>query len=74
MKRMLQTATFDSWKTTSAGLVAMGAIILPQIQMLFDGNAETVVDWNIIVGAIGIFITGLMARDNDVTSSEAGAE
>ena len=73
MKRMMQTATFDSWKTTLAGLVAMLAIIFPQLGFMFDGDPETAINWNTIVAAISVFVTGLMARDNDVTSEQAGA-
>lgn len=67
----------NSWKTSLGGiaalLVAIGA--LGKIAMDFaNGEPVSMEQWTVAVLAIGGAITGLSARDNDVTSSEAGAE
>lgn len=63
-----------SWKTTLAGigtiLVPLGAALTAQ----FDGDPNTVANWGLVVtvaiGAIGL----MLARDNDVSSEQAGAK
>jgi len=56
-----------SWKTTLAGaLAALGAFFLTQD---FAG-AQFI---GAILAAAGPFFTGLFARDNDVSSEDAGA-
>ena len=61
-----------NWKTTSAAIVAFLAVVAPQVQMLFDGVAETNPDWNIVVGAVGILLAGIFARDADKSSQDSG--
>jgi uncharacterized membrane protein YhiD involved in acid resistance len=63
-----------SWKTTTAGigaiLVALGSIL----QALFDGNPATEPDYSALIAAIIAGVGLLAARDNDVTSEDAGAK
>ena len=63
-----------SWKTTAAGvgaiLVAVGAAMSAQ----FDADAATVPDWGAVLAAIIAGIGLIMARDNSVTSEQAGAK
>ena len=63
-----------SWKTTAAGigaiLVALGSIL----QALFDGNPATEPDYAALVAAIIAGIGLLAARDNNVSSEDAGAK
>ena len=57
-----------SWKTTAGGAIAaLGAFFSAQSDHTLQivGQALT---------AIGTFIVGLMARDNNVTSEQAGAK
>jgi len=65
-----------SWRTTTTGVLAIVASLIPAAIALLDGNPATVVDWN----AIGIVIMGLLtggglmaARDNNVTSQNVKA-
>lgn len=63
-----------SWKTTALGLITAATIILPQIQLLLDSNPDTVMDYNVVFGALGTLFLGLFARDNNVSSEKAGAK
>jgi len=63
-----------SWKTTVAGILAALVLVAGQAQALLDDDPETVVNWNIVVGAIVTAVGLLMARDNNVTSEESGAK
>ena len=56
-----------SWKTTVAGAIAALGIYFTGL----DGG------WHIagqVMTAIGTFLTGLLARDHNVTSEKAGAK
>lgn len=63
-----------SWKTTTAGigaiLVAVGSILQAQ----FDGDPTTVPQYEVAIAAIMAGIVGLFARDNNVSSEDAGAK
>lgn len=71
---------FRSPRTSWAGFVLLlepFGLFLVCVGAQFDGNAETVPDWTglvakwpVIVGAFGL----MFARDNNVTSEEAGAK
>lgn len=63
-----------SWKTTVAGLITLLMLAGPQVQLLLDGNASTNPDWAIMAAGVSAFIGLLKARDNDVSSEEAGAK
>ena len=63
-----------SWRTTLIGFFSMVTLIWPQIQTLFDADTATNPDWNLVAGAVGVFIALAFARDNSVTSKTAGAE
>jgi hypothetical protein len=62
-----------SWKTTAAGvgaiLIAVGAAVSSQ----FDNDPATVADWGAVVAAVLAGIGLIFARDNKVTSEQAGA-
>jgi hypothetical protein len=62
-----------SWKTTLGGVAAICGGIGMIAKMLSEGdyNAEKIMA---AVAAIGAGITGLSARDNNVTSEKAGAK
>ena len=73
-----------SWKTSTAGWLALIAAILGGVGFLLDGNPETNPDYaalvemarglGITLGGIAGAIIGKFARDNDVSSEEAGAK
>ena len=63
-----------SHKTTIAGI---GAILIASgslLQALFDGNPATEPDYAALVAAIVAGFGLIFARDNDVSSEDAGAK
>tara|TARA_B100000949_G_C14020616_1_gene341110 strand:- start:228 stop:467 length:240 start_codon:yes stop_codon:yes gene_type:complete len=63
-----------SWRTTVLGFIAGLILVIPQLKLLFDGNAETVADFNdIAYGVLAAFGLG-MSRDNSVASESAAAD
>ena len=63
-----------SWKTTLAGIMSFITITWGQGQFMIDTDPMTNPDWGIIVGAFTILLGFLTARDNDVSSENAGAK
>lgn len=63
----------SSWKTTVAGITAGLAIILSQVSYLFDADPQTVFSVEAVISALGLIGIGFFARDNNVTSEQAGA-
>ncbi len=66
-----------SWRTTTCGILALLASLIPGAIALIDGDPATVVDTQeittAIMGAVLAFM-GVSARDNKVTSEQAGAK
>lgn len=62
-----------SWKTTGAGLGAILVAVGSVLAALTDNNPTTVPDWGALMAAIMAGAGLLFARDNNVTSEEAGA-
>ena len=65
--------TKASWRTTVGGIIAFLFLVVGQVKYEFDDKPETRADWNVIIAACGVLWTGLVARDNSVTSEQAGA-
>lgn len=70
-----------SWKTTVSGVSGGLGVILIGVAAGLDGDPETVVDLQAILGAIGtvlaafgVTLGGVFARDNGVSSEDAGAK
>lgn len=63
-----------SWKTTLAGIMGFITLAWSQLQFLIDTDPTTNPEWNIVIGAFMALLTGLFARDNDVSSEDAGAK
>ena len=68
----LTQAAVKSWKTTAMGIVAFLTVALPAAQALLDTDPLTVPDWNLVVGAGSVMLALLFARDNNVSSENAG--
>lgn len=67
-----------SWRTTTGGLATAIGLLLVGIGAEFDVDPNTTANWTLIAGALvaaaGAAFQGLTARDDKVTSKEAGAE
>ena len=63
-----------SWKTTTAGVGAILVALGSAMTAMFDADPLTVPDWGAVVAAIIAGIGLITARDNDVTSEQAGAK
>lgn len=71
--RHLYTPSRKSWKTTTGAVCALVALILGAASAMLDDDPKTNPDWNNV--AIAAVAVGTMfARDNNVTSEEAGAK
>ena len=63
-----------SWKTTTAGVLAIVAAIATALAASFDSDPLTVAHWDIVIAATLAGIGLIFARDNTVTSETAGAK
>jgi hypothetical protein len=70
-----------SWRTFTSALIVAGGVILTQIGYGLDSDPDTVTNWDLIVKTIGTLLTvggitsvGWFARDDKVTSEQAGAK
>lgn len=61
MFNAIQQAALVSWKSTFAAIGTILALWGPAIQLMFDGDASTSPDWNIIIpgtlASIGLIVT-----------------
>lgn len=63
-----------SWRTTAAGIVAILVAVLGAATPLLDTDPATNPDWTSVSAAIAGGLGLIFARDNKVTSEEAGAK
>lgn len=63
-----------SWQTTVAGIMAFIMLAWPELQTLWDGVAETMPDWNIVIGGLLTMLGLGAARDHGVSSEDAGVK
>lgn len=63
----------SSWKTTTAGVGAILIAIGSAMSAQFDSDPATVADWGAVIAAVIAGIGLIFARDNKVTSEQAGA-
>ena len=63
-----------SWRTTTAGIAAIVVAIGTAVGALFDADPLTLPDWGAVGAAVMAGIGLLAARDNKVSSEQAGAK
>lgn len=63
-----------SWKTTVTGVAAILTAVGAALTALFDNDPNTTLDVTVTASAIMAGIGLILARDNNVTSEEAGAK
>ena len=63
-----------SWKTTAAGIAAIVAALATAVGALFDADPLSMPDWGAVAAAVMAGIGLIAARDNGVTSEQAGAK
>jgi hypothetical protein len=62
----------QSWRTTLSGVFTGIALLLGQALTLLDNDPKTNLDFTVIMAAFGMFSLGFTARDENVTSEQAG--
>ena len=73
-KALMSGIKKGSWRTTAAGLLTGLASLAIQASYFLDDNPLTVVNFNEVWIAIGVISVGLSARDNSVSSEQAGVK
>lgn len=63
-----------SSKTTAVGVIGGLALILTQVWYQLDTDPTTVFELSKVIEGLGLMGIGFFARDNDVTSEQAGAK
>jgi drug/metabolite transporter (DMT)-like permease len=63
-----------SWRTTTAGIAAIVVALGTAVGALFDADPLTLPDWGAVAAAVMAGVGLLAARDNGVTSEQAGAK
>lgn len=68
------TEFIPSWRTTAAGIGAILVAVGSAVSAMFDNDPATIPDWGACIAAIIAGIGLIMARDNKVSSEQAGAK
>ena len=63
-----------SWKTTAAGIGAILVAVGSALTAMFDADPATTADWGAVIAAVIAGIGLITARDNNVSSEQAGAK
>lgn len=64
----------SSWRTTALGVSTILVAVASAGIAFLDGDPATNVDWGVTIAAITAGLGLIAARDNGVTSKQAGAE
>lgn len=70
----MKKAIVNSWQTTLGGVLLFGGTLAVAIGAAIDGNPETVANWGSVAAALPVMLALFAARDNSVSSKDAGAE
>ena len=52
-----------NWRTTLLGLSSIGAVIMPAVQLMLDGDPKTNPDWNLVFAQCSAGIGLILARE-----------
>jgi hypothetical protein len=63
-----------SWRTSVAGLGAIFVSVGAALTAMFDNDPLTNPEWGVVIAAIIAGVGLLSARDNKVSSEQAGAK
>lgn len=63
-----------SWRTTLAGIATIGVVVCSALVAQFDGDPLSEANWGAVVAAVLAGIGLIAARDNGVSSEEAGVK
>jgi hypothetical protein len=61
-----------SWKTTVFGICSILVALGGAVKLLVDGDPATNPDWTAVLAAVAAGIGLIAARDNKVSSEDAG--
>lgn len=64
----------SSWRTSSLGIITIISAVCGVASLLLDGVPTTNPDWTTTIASVMAGIGLITARDNKVTSRQAGAE
>lgn len=63
-----------SWKTTVGAVMLFITLAWSQVQYSFDTDPETITNWGVVFAELLAAIGLGSARDNNVSSEDAGAK
>lgn len=63
-----------SWRTSFFGVGGLLTVLTSALNALLDGNPATSPDWASVIPAVAACLGLLFARDNKVSSEQAGAK
>ena len=56
-----------NWKTSAAGLAGLIAVVMVQIQAMYDADPATVANWGAVIAMIPVTGACFFAKDSNVT-------
>ena len=77
MTEAFKAAAKGSWRTTAAGVLGSLMILMSNAVAVIDNDPATVINLQIVLAEVGTLAMGLglmAARDNGVSSEQAGAK
>ena len=63
-----------SWRTTLGGVAVILATVANAIKAVTDNDPATNLNWEVLVAGISAGLAMIAARDNKVSSEQAGAK